>query len=293
MTGPAARPPQRAAVISKRGVPEGLRIAAELGAWLPARGVSVRYDRTTARALGRKDGFPDGTLPKGTDLAIVAGGDGTLLSVARVAAPAGVPILGVNFGGLGFLSELQPDELFHGLEDVLEGRFSLEERRTLRVRLRRGRKTIVSHVALNDAVLAKSRQPRMITVELRMDGSSVATITGDGIIVATPTGSTAYNLSAGGPLLDPRMDALVVSPICPHTLAYRPIVVPSYVRLELRLRSVRDEEALLTLDGQVVVPLRDLDVVHVELDASPARLVRVIGRGFFDVLHEKLGWGYR
>jgi NAD+ kinase len=255
--------------------------------------VRVRYDRTTAKALGRKDGFADGTLPKGTDLAIVAGGDGTLLSVARVAAPAGVPILGVNFGGLGFLSELQPDELFEGLEEVLRGRFGLEERRTLRVRIRRGKKTLASHVALNDAVLAKSRQPRMITVELRMDGSSVATITGDGIIVATPTGSTAYNLSAGGPLLDPRMDALVVSPICPHTLAYRPIVVPSHVRLELRLRSVRDEEALLTLDGQVAVPLRDHDVVHVELDGSPARLVRITGRGFFDVLHEKLGWGYR
>lgn len=292
MTKTAAKPPEFVAVVSKRGVPEGLRIAAELGDWLRARGVKVRFDKATATSLRRKDGFADGTLPRRTDLAIVAGGDGTLLSVARVAAPAGVPILGVNFGGLGFLSELQPDELFHGLERVLEGQFGIEERRTLRVRLRRGRRS-TSYVALNDAVLAKSRQPRMITVELRMDASLVATITGDGIIVATPTGSTAYNLSAGGPLLDPRMDALVVAPICPHTLAYRPIVVPSHVRLEMRLRSVREEQALLTMDGQVGVPLRDMDLVHVELDDCPARLVRITGRGFFDVLHEKLGWGYR
>lgn len=290
---PAPRVPKRAAIISKRGVPEGLRIAAELGAWLPARGVAVRYDRTTSTALGRKDGFADGTLPKGTDLAIVAGGDGTLLSVARAAAPLGVPILGVNFGGLGFLSELHPDELFDGLEEILAGRYALEERRTLRVRLRRGRRALGTHVALNDAVLAKSRQPRMITVELRLDGSAIATITGDGVIVSTATGSTAYNLSAGGPLLDPRMDALVLSPICPHTLAYRPLVVPGHVRVEMRLRSVRNEEALLTMDGQVAVPLRDLDLVTVELDDHPAHLVRVAGRGFFEVLHQKLGWGSR
>jgi NAD+ kinase len=281
------------AIVSKRGVPEGLRIAAELGGWLPARGVAVRYDRSTSTALGRKDGFADGTLPKDTDLAIVAGGDGTLLSVARAAAPLGVPILGVNFGGLGFLSELHPDELFDGLEEILAGRYTLENRRTLRVRMRRGRRALGTHVALNDAVLAKSRQPRMITVELRLDGSAVATITGDGMIVSTATGSTAYNLSAGGPLLDPRMDALVLSPICPHTLAYRPIVVPGHVRVEMRVRNVRDEEALLTMDGQVAVPLRDLDLVAVELHDRPAHLVRVAGRGFFEVLNEKLGWGSR
>lgn len=293
MTAARRAAPRSVAIVSKRAVAEGLRIAAELGTWLPARGVRVRYDRSTAKALGRKDGFRDGALPAGTDLAIVAGGDGTLLSVARSAAPLGVPILGVNFGGLGFLSELQPDELFDGLEKVLAGRFDLEERRTLRVRVRRGRRSLGEHVALNDAVIAKSQQPRMIRVTLGIDGDRVATITGDGLIVSTPTGSTAYNLSTGGPILDPRTEAVVLAPICPHTLSYRPIVVPGNLRIELGLVGVRDEEALLTLDGQVTLPMRDGDLVTVDLDGRPARLVRVAGHGFFDVLHRKLGWGER
>lgn len=280
-------------VVAKPDVPEGLGIAREMGTWLRDRGVRVQYDRRTARSLGLPDGAPPATMPRGTDLAIVAGGDGTLLSVARVAVPAGVPILGVNFGGLGFMTELQPEELFDGLERIVSGRFTIEERQTLRVRLRRARAWVAEHAVLNDAVVSKHRRTRMITIEVRVDGDLAATVTSDGLIVSTPTGSTAYNLSAGGPILDPRMKAFVLSPICPHTLSYRPIVVPGGIRMRATVRNLGDEEAVLTLDGQVSIPMRDLDTVFVEAHRRPAQLVRVAGRGFFEVLHRKLGWGER
>jgi len=278
--------------MAKPGTPEGRRIAEELGAWLRARGVAVRFDQETARALGRKDGIRQGTLPRGTDLAIVAGGDGTLLSVARTAGPLGVPILGVNFGGLGFMTELQPEELYNALERVLAGRYAIEEREALRVRFRRGRKAAVEHALLNDAVIAKTALARMLVIGLKIDGERVATYTSDGLIIATPTGSTAYNLSAGGPILDPRMSAFVVAPICPHTMSYRPLVVPGSVTLEATLEN-HTEEAHLTLDGQVGFPFSHGDTIVVDRHPRSVRLMRVAGRGFFDVLQRKLHWGGR
>ena len=283
---------RQVAVMAKPGTPEGRRIAEELGAWLRARGVAVRFDQETARALGRKDGIRQGTLPRGTDLAIVAGGDGTLLSVARTAGPLGVPILGVNFGGLGFMTELQPEELYNALERVLAGKYAIEEREALRVRFRRGRKAAVEHALLNDAVIAKTALARMLVIGLKIDGERVATYTSDGLIIATPTGSTAYNLSAGGPILDPRMSAFVVAPICPHTMSYRPLVVPGSVTLEATLEN-HTEEAHLTLDGQVGFPFSHGDTIVVDRHPRSVRLMRVAGRGFFDVLQRKLHWGGR
>jgi NAD+ kinase len=252
----------------------------------------MRFDAETSRALGRRDGFRRGSLPAGTDLAIVAGGDGTLLSVARTAAPLGVPILGVNLGGLGFLTELQPDELFAGLERVLAGECVIEERQTLRVRLRRGGRVRSEHALLNDAVVTKSALARMITLVMRIDGEEVATYTSDGLILATPTGSTAYSLSAGGPILDPSMNAFVIAPICPHTMTYRPLVVPATVRVAVTFESAI-EEAYLTLDGQVGFPLKHADTVEVDAHPRPVRLVRVARRSFFEVLRRKLRWGER
>jgi NAD+ kinase len=286
---PAVR---KVVVVAKRGASEGLRIADEMSAWLRERGVRVRFDATTAKSLGRPDGFEDGTLPRGTDLAVVAGGDGTLLSVARAAIPLGIPILGVNFGGMGFMTELRPDELYPGLEKVVAGEYTIEERLALRVRPRRAGRRDGEFAILNDAVIAKSAKPRMISVELRVDGDLVATITSDGLILSTATGSTAYNLSAGGPVLDPRIRAFVLSPICPHTLSYRPLVVPGHVKLEMILRGAADN-AMLMLDGQVALELRMHDAMRVDAHPKPARLVRVAQRGFFEVLHEKLGWGER
>jgi NAD+ kinase len=279
-------------VVAKPGTPEGQRIAEELSAWLRSRKVQVRLDTKTSHALGRKDGVPPGTLPRGTDLVVVAGGDGTLLSVARVAGPQGVPVLGVNFGGLGFLTEVQPEELYDALERVLRGEYSIEERDALRVRFRRGRKLLGTYALLNDAVVTKTALARMLVIEVRIDKELVATYTSDGLIVATPTGSTAYNLSAGGPLLDPRMSAFVIAPICPHAMSFRPVVVPGRVTIEVTLRS-KTEDAYLTLDGQVGFPMRQLDTLFIDRHPSPVRLVRVARRGFFEILQRKLRWGSR
>ncbi len=283
---------RRVAVLAKPGTEEGQRIASELGAWLHARGLQVRFDEETARALGRKDGIRPDTLPAGTDLVIVAGGDGTLLSAARIAGPSGIPILGVNFGGLGFMTELQPEELYSALERVLKGEYTIEEREALRVRFRRGRKVLAEYALLNDAVVTKTALARMLVIELRIDAELVATYTSDGLIIATPTGSTAYNLSAGGPILDPRMSAFVIAPICPHTMSYRPLVVPGSVRIEATLRSLT-EEAYLTLDGQVGFPMKQLDAIVVDRHPRSVRLMRVARRGFFEILRRKLHWGGR
>ena len=283
---------RRVAVLAKPGTHEGQRIAFELGSWLRARDVAVRFDELTAKALGLKDGIRADTLPAGTDLVIVAGGDGTLLSAARLAGPLGIPILGVNFGGLGFMTELQPEELYTALERLLRGEYEIEEREALRVRFRRGRKLLGEFALLNDAVVTKTARARMLVIELRIDAELVATYTSDGLIIATPTGSTAYNLSAGGPILDPRMSAFVIAPICPHAMSYRPLVVPGGVRIEVTLRSLT-EEAYLTLDGQVGFPMKQLDTIVVDRHPRSVRLVRVAHRGFFEVLQRKLHWGDR
>jgi NAD+ kinase len=288
----ARRAIRRVVVVAKPGTPEGQRIAFELSAWLRSRGVQVRLDQTTAEALGRKDGISPDSLPRGTDLVIVAGGDGTLLSVARVAGPLGIPILGVNFGGLGFMTELQPEELYAALEMVLRGEYTIEEREALRVRFKRGRKILGEYAMLNDAVVTKTALARMLVIEVRIDKELVATYTSDGLIIATPTGSTAYNLSAGGPILDPRMSAFVIAPICPHAMSYRPVVVPGWVTIEVTLRSMT-EEAYLTLDGQVGFPMRQLDAIVVDRHPRSVRLMRVAKRGFFEVLQRKLRWGGR
>ena len=263
-----------------------------LGSWLRARDVAVRFDEMTAKALGLRDGIRADTLPAGTDLVIVAGGDGTLLSAARLAGPLGIPILGVNFGGLGFMTELQPEELYTALERLFRGDYEIEEREALRVRFRRGRKLLGEFALLNDAVVTKTALARMLVIELRIDTELVATYTSDGLIIATPTGSTAYNLSAGGPILDPRMSAFVIAPICPHAMSYRPLVVPGDVRIEVTLRSLT-EEAYLTLDGQVGFPMKQLDTIVVDRHPRSVRLVRVARRGFFEVLQRKLHWGDR
>jgi len=204
----------------------------------------------------------------------------------------GVPILSVNFGGLGFLTELPADELYAGLERVLDGDYTIEERCTLRVRLRRNGRSRREYALLNDAVISAGAPARMITIEVRVDGDEVATYTSDGLIISTPTGSTAYNLSAGGPILDPRMRAFVIAPICPHAMTFRPLVVPGTVRVDATLQSIT-EGVYLTLDGQVGIPMRHGDTVSVDDYPKPVRLVRVARRSFFEVLRRKLSWGER
>lgn len=285
-------PIRRVVVVAKTGPGKGPRIASELGEWLEHRGIDVIFDNKTATAVGRLGGVPRNELPVDVDLAVVAGGDGTLLSVARSAAPLGIPILGINLGSLGFLTELQPEELFEGLAAVLDGRFRIDERQMLRVRHVRQGRVQQEYAVLNDAVIGKSALSRMITIELRVDREEVATYTSDGLIISSPTGSTAYALSAGGPILDPRMSAFVIAPICPHTMTYRPLVVPGNVLVEAYLRST-GEAVYLTLDGQIGIPLESDDALTVDRHPHPVRLVRVSDLGFFEVLRRKLRWGER
>jgi len=295
MSKPNPQPGQirRVVVVAKTGSREGPQIVSDLGRWLEQYGVETRYESDTAKALGRDDGLSrDDLSGAGIDLAVVAGGDGTLLSVARAVAPHGIPILGVNLGSLGFLTELQPAELHQGLEAVLAGRYSIDERQTLRVRLVRGGRMRQQYSVLNDVVITKSALARMVDIGVEIDDDLVAVYTSDGLIVSTPTGSTAYALSAGGPILDPRMSAFVIAPICPHTMTYRPLVVPASVTVRVSLRSPA-EEVYLTLDGQIGFPFESGDSILVDNHPDTVRLVRVASRGFFEVLRRKLRWGER
>ena len=291
-SSPGATPIRKVVIVSKVGPPEGVSITGRLASWLAERHIEVQFDEETAASLGRTDGFPRDRLPADADLAVVAGGDGTLLAAARAAAPLDVPLLGINFGSLGFLTELQPEDALSGLEAVIEGRYSIEERQTLRVAYTNPGAAGREYALLNDVVITKSALARMIVIGVRVDDEHVATYTSDGLIVATPTGSTAYNLSAGGPILDPRMGAFVIAPICPHTMNYRPLVVPDDVTIEISLRS-RDEEVYLTLDGQIGFPFVPEDRLILDNHPHPVRLVRVAGLGFFEILRRKLRWGER
>ncbi len=291
-TQPAAHPIRKVVLVAKIGPPEGVRITRELAHWLELQKIQVCVEADTALAAGLTDGIPRDRLPADLDLAIVAGGDGTLLSVARAAAPLGIPLLGINFGSLGFLTELQPAEALSGIESVIAGNYTTEERQMLRVRYRGEDRVVQEYAVLNDAVITKSALARMINIDVSVDGEEVAGYTSDGLIVATPTGSTAYNLSAGGPILDPRMSAFVVSPICPHSMTYRPLVVPGSVTIDVALRSA-GEEVFLTLDGQVGSPFNARDRLQIDQHPCPLRLVRVSTPGFFDILRRKLRWGER
>ncbi len=283
---------RRTLVVSKAADAEAAALAAEIAAWLDARGVSAVLEDRTSEELGRGSGVSLEQLPDDLDLGIVIGGDGTLLSVARNVTRKGFPLLGVNRGSLGFLTELQPEELFEHLPAVLAGHYRAERRQRLRVRHLHAGSVRQEYAPLNDAVVTKSALARMIHISLYADGEEVAVYTSDGLIVSTPTGSTAYSLSAGGPVVDPRMAGFVITPICPHTMTYRPLVVPASVRLEIRLAPPL-EAVYVTLDGQIGFPIEEGDSLVIDAHPDPVRLVRVAGRGFVEVLRRKLRWGER
>lgn len=279
--------PRRIGVVAKTSSAEAVDIARELGEWLARRGREVRLDEHALRAAGWP---PERAFRRDEpcDLVVVLGGDGTLLAVARTLG--GVPILGVNLGSLGFLTEIGRDELYPSLVQVLAGNFALDERALFDVELRRADGARLAYRALNDAVITKSALSRIIELTLRVEERLVARFRADGLIISTPTGSTAYNLSAGGPILDPRLPVAVLSPICPHTLSLRPLVVPDESRVEVTLETQR-EEVYLTLDGQEGTTLGYGDSVRVRRAAQGVRLVRVSERTYYDGLRGKLHWG--
>jgi len=259
--------------------------------WLAERDLPVVLDEDAAAVVGRPGTARD-VLAGQVDLVVVLGGDGTLLSVARQVGSRPVPILGVNLGTLGFLTEIALDELFAALERALAGEIRVEARMRLDVRALREGRELGRYLALNDAVLTKAALARMIDLETRAGGAPVTTYHADGLIVATPTGSTAYSLSAGGPILMPELEAFVLTPICPHALTQRPIVLPASAEIEIAVRT-RGGDVQLTVDGQEGLALREDDRVLVRRSEHFLRLMVSPFRNRFEILREKLRWGAR
>lgn len=278
---------RRIGLVAKAESPEALSTAHELADWLQRRGATVALD---AGLVPEGHGEVEVYHPEGQyDLVLVLGGDGSLLVAARTLGGR-APILGVNLGRLGFLTELKRSELYPNLVRVLQGELTIEERTLLEIELQRPSGESQCYRILNDAVIHKSALSRIIELTLRINGHVVSHFRADGLILSTPTGSTAYNLSAGGPIIDPTLPVVVATPICPHTLSLRPLVVPDSGALEVQLET-RQEEVFLTLDGQEGASLSYRDVIRVYRSAQRVRLVKVGGRTFYDNLREKLRWG--
>jgi NAD+ kinase len=284
--------PKTAAIISKPAKPELQTITPELVEWLTTHGYHVIVDEETAvYAPGLETVARDQIAAHQPDFAVVLGGDGTLLAAARAVAKANIPILGVNLGSLGFLTEVPLSELYSTLEAVGEGICSFESRSMLNCDLVRDGKCIATYQALNDAVLSKSAIARLVNYDLYVDGVFVSNYKADGVIVATPTGSTAYSLAAGGPILMPSVDAFVITPVCPHSLTHRPLVVRDRSEIQVAVRNV-DEQAFLSIDGQIGMPVTDGDYVVCRKAEYRVKILRM-RKTFFDVLRTKLKWGQR
>jgi NAD+ kinase len=281
-------------IISRPRREDIARVVPPLVQWLQAHGAEVTCDSETSDCLGspavrtrkREE------LPGCTDLLIVLGGDGTLLSAARLAAERKVPILAVNLGGLGFLTTVSQDELYSILEEIFAGKHRVSERVMLEAEIVRDGALVRRQIALNDAVLNKAALARIIDLELRVDGEYVTTYKADGLILSTPTGSTAYSLAAGGPIVYPIVEAFIVTPICPHTLTNRPLVIPDSVTIEVDFKAGEDV-VFLTLDGQIGIEVLRGDRVRIRKAAERLHLVRPARKTYFQILRNKLKWGER
>jgi NAD+ kinase len=270
------------------------RVVPPLIAWLRAHDAKVVCDSETGECIGalagetlrRKD------IPACSDLLIVLGGDGTLLSAARLSAVREVPILAVNLGGLGFLTTVSLDDLYPILEEIFANKLRISERVMLQAEIIRAGKVILRQIALNDAVLNKAALARIMDLELRVDGQYVTTYKADGLIISTPTGSTAYSLAAGGPIVYPAVEAFVVTPICPHTLTNRPLVIPDSAKIEIEFKS-EDDSVFLTFDGQVGIELAKGDLIKISKAPEKLHLVRPSIKSYFEILRSKLKWGER
>lgn len=288
----------RIGIIAKRNKPEAVNVIHPLMDWFRRKGIEVYIEKEMGHLLGVHGSEPNlhaierEAFPSHAEMVLVLGGDGTLLSVARLVGDHRVPILGVNLGGLGFLTEITLEELYRALERVIEGDFTTDERVVLSASVIRNGKGIAQFTVLNDAVINKGALARIIDMETTINGEYVTTFKSDGLIISTPTGSTAYNLSAGGPIVYPSLHCIILTPICPHTLTNRPIVVPDDVEIRATLKT-RQQEVILTLDGQQGFPLEVEDVVTVKKASVGIFLIKSPYRHYFEVLREKLKWGER
>jgi len=292
MASPLASTRKTAAIISRPDRPQVAQIISGLLAWLAEHGYKVIIDEETSRYINGPQVVPRPQMAsQALDLAVVLGGDGTLLSAARVTAAIDVPLLGVNLGSLGFLTEVPLQSLYPMLEAIVQGRATVEHRSLMEVELLRADEIRGTYLVFNDAVVNKTALARLNTYDLYIDNAFVSSYRADGMIVATPTGSTAYSLSAGGPVLMPSVKAFVLTPVAPHSLTHRPLVVPDSVQIEILLRS-EQEVAYLSLDGQPGLDLRDGDRVRCRRSEHQVNLFRTES-DFFHVLRTKLKWGER
>jgi NAD+ kinase len=291
-TSPSSPPKKIAAIISRPARPEVGRILPELFGWLRAHGYHVIVDPETAKYSDGQEEVPRAEMSaRVLAVVVVLGGDGTLLSAVRATAASDAPLLGVNLGSLGFLTDVPLSSLFSMLDAISQGAASIERRSLMRCELLRGETTLGNYLAFNDVVVNKTALARLNNYDLFVDGAFVTSYRADGMIVATPTGSTAYSLSAGGPVVMPTVNAFVITPVAAHSLTHRPLVVPDSAVVELLLRS-GGEVAYLSLDGQPGLDLRDGDRVRCRRSEHQVSLFRT-GSDFFDVLRTKLKWGER
>ncbi|HET6892532.1 MAG TPA: NAD(+)/NADH kinase [Pyrinomonadaceae bacterium] len=287
---------KRIGIVVKPHQPDALQTICDVVQWLAERGIAVaggpeiereRIEHETGCAV---EAMEQDELAGSADLMLILGGDGTMIATARMLGDHEVPVLGVNYGGLGYLAEFRIEELYTALESILNGNYRLDRRVMLAAELLRGSEVVTYMRVLNDVVINKSALARIIEIEAYLNQQFVNSFRADGLIVSTPTGSTAYNLSAGGPVIYPSMNAVVITPICPFTLSNRPLVVPDDSIIELRLKTEREDVAL-TLDGQVGFPLQVEDRVVIRKSNTTFNLVQPMNRNYFDVLRDKLRWG--
>ncbi len=285
-----AVPFRRIGIISKPRRPDIREIAPALMQWIEARHLTYGYDLETAQAIGASGGVTREELAATVDLLVVLGGDGTLLSTARAAGAREIPLLAVNLGGLGFLMTTSPHELYSVLDCVLAGQFHIQCRTMVHGELLRGAELIGSYDALNDVVVNKAAMARVIDMDAYVDDEFVCSYRADGLIISTPTGSTAYSLSAGGPVIFPSVRALCITPICPHTLTNRPLVLSETAQIEVVVKGA-DDASYLTIDGQVGVALRSHDRVRCSESKHRVHLIEPQRLRFFEVLRSKMKWG--
>lgn len=283
---------KRVGVFAKRNHPEAVEIARQVTAWLQERGIEVFHDKALAEDLGIGPGYPGGSIPAMVNLIVVLGGDGTLISVARKVGDLRTPILGINLGSLGFLTEITLQEVFPVLEQVVRGDFTVSSRMMLDAVVRREGREVGRYRVLNDVVINKGALARIIDMEASVDDVYLTTFKADGLIISTPTGSTGYNLAAGGPIIYPDLDCLVLAPICPHMLTNRPIIVSDKAIIQVEVK-FQDQDVVFTADGQVGMPLQGGDVVEVRRSRSCTLLVKSPTKDYFQVLRTKLRWGER
>jgi NAD+ kinase len=279
-------------LISKPGVQTGAELVPKVVEWLRGQGLHVRCDGETAAYTQGEHAIPRDEVPEGCDLIIVLGGDGTLLSAARAIGQREIPLFPVNLGGLGFLTAITKEEVFPELERALRGEHRVAKRKLLNTELVRGGRVVAAYDALNDAVLTKSEIARMIDFQVYVDEQFVADYKADGLIVCTPTGSTAYSLAAGGPIIFPSVPAICLTPICPHMLTNRPVLVPETSVVRVVSRAPNDN-VFLSIDGQIGNPVEEGDIIMCRSSQFALHLIRPPRAMFFDVLRQKLKWGER